>query len=100
MSTKFDNQPTDFESVKTRLAEIAEAVDDDSLSLDKALDLYEEAVAIGLAASDLLETGIAAPEEEASAADEAVDQAQASGDLSAGGAADTAKSPEPETSRA
>ena len=48
----------DFEAVKTRLAEIADAVGDDSLSLDDALDLYEEAVALGLQAGDLLETGI------------------------------------------
>ena len=51
----------DFAAVKTRLAEIAEAVSDESLPLDEALDLYEEAVALGLQASDLLETGIAVP---------------------------------------
>ena len=34
-------QPADFEAVKSRLAEIADAVDDESLSLDAALDLYE-----------------------------------------------------------
>ncbi|MBQ9004057.1 MAG: exodeoxyribonuclease VII small subunit [Eggerthellaceae bacterium] len=92
MSSKFDTQPADFESVKTRLAEIADAVDDESLSLDEALDLYEEAVAIGLAASDLLETGIVVPEEEVPAADEAADQAQASGDSSAADVPDSAKS--------
>ena len=54
-------QQPGFESVKARLAEIAEAVDDEGLSLDDALDLYEEAVALGLQASDLLETGIEAP---------------------------------------
>ena len=58
-------QAPDFESVKTRLAEIADAVEDEGLSLDAALDLYEEAVALGLQASDLLEIGIAAPEEPA-----------------------------------
>ena len=51
----------DFAAVKTRLAEIAEAVSDESLPLDEALDLYEEAVALGLQASDLLETGIVVP---------------------------------------
>ena len=61
--SKVNEQPGDFESVKTRLAEIADAVDDESLSLDEALDLYEEAVALGLQASDLLETGIEVPEE-------------------------------------
>ena len=51
-------QAPDFESVKTRLAEIADTVEDEKLSLDDALDLYEEAVALGLKASDLLEIGI------------------------------------------
>ena len=57
----------DFAAVKTRLAEIAEAVSDESLPLDEALDLYEEAVALGLRVSDLLEEGI----ELSDAADEA-----------------------------
>ena len=100
MGAKLDNQPTDFESVKNRIAEIADAVDDESLSLDEALDLYEEAVAIGLAASDLLETGIVVPEEEGPTtgeAGEAADQAQASGDS---GATDAADAPEPRTEQA
>ena len=61
----------DFAAVKTRLAEIAEAVSDESLPLDEALDLYEEAVALGLQASDLLETGIAVPSDDELAADAA-----------------------------
>ena len=56
-------QANDFEAVKNRLAEIADAVEDESISLDEALDLYEEAVAIGLRASDLLEVGVVGPEE-------------------------------------
>jgi len=51
-------QPNKFESVRMRLEEIAREVDDESLSLDEALDLYEEAVKLGLQASDLLEAGI------------------------------------------
>ena len=62
--TDSNEQKPDFESVKNRLAEIAEAVDDENLSLDDALDLYEEAVSLGLKASDLLETGVVVPEEE------------------------------------
>lgn len=58
-------QSTEFASVKARLAEIADIVDDESISLDQALDLYEEAVALGLQASDLLETGIVPPEDDA-----------------------------------
>lgn len=47
-----------FESVKGRLAEIVDAVSNDDLPLDQALSLYEEAVGLGLRASDLLEQGI------------------------------------------
>lgn len=47
-----------FAEVRTRLQQIAEAVDDPQISLDDALDLYEEAVTLGLRASDLLEVGI------------------------------------------
>lgn len=81
-----DGQAPDFKGVKERLHQIAEAVEDPELSLDAALDLYEEAVALGLQASDLLEVGITeeetravAPEEgsEASAADGAGEEAAA-----------------------
>lgn len=48
-----------FESVKTRLDEIVEAVGSDDMPLDDALALYEEAVTLGLRASDLLEENIA-----------------------------------------
>ena len=61
MSSNASEKFADFESVKARMAEIADAVDDEGLSLDEALDLYEEAVALGLKASDLLEVGIAPP---------------------------------------
>ncbi len=66
-------QPSNqFESVKLRLQEIADAVSDENISLDDALDLYEEAVSLGLQASDLLEVGIVVEEEdiEASASDD------------------------------
>lgn len=49
-----------FENVKERLDEIVDAVNDESISLDDALDLYEEAVKLGMQASTLLEEGIAA----------------------------------------
>ena len=58
------DQQESFESVHARLQEIVEAVSDDSLPLDDALDLYEEAVALGLRVSDLLEEGITVPEGE------------------------------------
>ena len=63
-------KPADFEAVKIRLEEIARTIDDESLSLDEALDLYEEAVKLGLQASDLLETGIVVSEEPAETSDD------------------------------
>ena len=57
-----DRDPETFAEVKTRLDEIVEAVSDDNLSLDDALSLYEEAVALGLRASDLLEKDVDAEE--------------------------------------
>ena len=55
-SSDFDT----FETVQSRLDEIVDAVGDDSLPLDDALALYEEAVNLGLRASDLLEENIEA----------------------------------------
>lgn len=58
-------QPHDFEAVKNRLEEIADAVGDESLPLDEALDLFEEAVSLGLKVSDYLEEGIIVDDPEA-----------------------------------
>lgn len=60
-----------FAGVKTRLSEIVDEVSNDALSLDDALALYEEAVTLGLRASDLLEAGIDA---DADAEDEAASE--------------------------
>lgn len=49
-----------FEQLKARIDEIVDAVSDDELPLDDALALYEEAVGLGLRASDLLEENIEA----------------------------------------
>lgn len=65
-----------FDEVKHRLDEIVEAVADDSLPLDEALALYEEAASLGLRASDLLEENI----EAYNAQDEAPAAAEADGD--------------------
>lgn len=74
-----------FDEVKQRLDEIVEAVGDDSLPLDEALALYEEAASLGLRASDLLEENI----EAYNAQDEAPSTAEAGGadDAAADGAA-------------
>ena len=56
--TNSDQAEGGFEALKARLEHIAQAVSDESLPLDDALDLYEEAVTLGLKATDLLEDGI------------------------------------------
>ena len=56
-------RPEGFDAVKARLEEIADAVSGDDISLDQALDLFEEAVALGMQASDLLEEGVFPSEE-------------------------------------
>lgn len=48
----------DFGAVKQRLEAIAESVENPDMPLDEALDLFEEAVALGLKVGDLLEVGI------------------------------------------
>ena len=53
----------DFEAIKLRLEEIVTAVSDESIPLDDALDLYEEAVELGMRISDVLEDGIEVDEE-------------------------------------
>ena len=66
--------PTDdgqsFEDLKTRLDEIVSLVSDDSLPLDEALDLYEEAVGIGLAASRIMESAVEETRRQDNAAEE------------------------------
>lgn len=48
----------EFGKVKARLDEIVEAVSAEDISLDDALELYEEAVKLGMKASSLLEEKI------------------------------------------
>lgn len=72
-------QYNSYAEVKARLDEIVEAVKDESLPLDDALDLYEEAVSLGLRVSDMLEDDIEDEKdsegEGADLSEEAVDQA-------------------------
>lgn len=86
-----------FESVKDRLDEIVDAVNDESISLDDALDLYEEAVRLGMQASTLLEEGIAAMdgETEGDSADDAADAVFAGAQEDADGGSAPAAADEP-----
>ena len=52
------SEATSFGELKPRLDEIVELVSDDSLPLEEALKYYEEAVGLGLEASNILEQGI------------------------------------------
>ncbi len=64
-----------FESVRTRLEEIVEAVGAEDVTLDEALALYEEAVKLGLAACDLSEKDVEAAFPEDAPADAAAEDA-------------------------
>ena len=54
----------DLKAVKARLDSIVEAVSDDSISLDDALAYYEEAVKLGMKASEIMEADLVGPAEE------------------------------------
>lgn len=75
-------QPHDFEAVKSRLEEIADAVGDESLPLDEALDLFEEAVSLGLKVSDYVEEGIIVDDPETETDATASSEAATSGESS------------------
>ncbi len=74
MSTS-DEHVSDFPQIKARLDDIAESVNDESLSLDEVLKLYEEAVSLGLEASSLLEQEVLSSTEETSTDAESSNQA-------------------------
>ena len=55
------DQPANMESIKERLDQIVTLVSDDELPLEEALNYYEEAVKLGMAASDLVESSMERP---------------------------------------
>lgn len=57
-NTDVSSEAPSFRELKARLDEIVELVSDDSLQLEEALKYYEEAVGLGLEASNILEQGI------------------------------------------
>jgi exodeoxyribonuclease VII small subunit len=54
----------DLKAVKSRLDAIVDAVSDDSISLDDALAYYEEAVKLGMKASEIMEADLLGPVDE------------------------------------
>ena len=55
---KKDNKLKDYDKIEARLKEIVEAVSADDISLDDSLDLYEEAVDLGMKASNVVEQNV------------------------------------------
>ena len=53
----------DLKAVKSRLDAIVDAVSDDTISLDDALAYYEEAVKLGMKASEIMEADLIGPTE-------------------------------------
>ena len=84
MAPKPGAEYASYADLAQRLDEIVAAVSDDALPLDDALALYEEAVSLGLRASDLLEQDI----EEQRAAEGEAPAGQAVGGAAAEGAAE------------
>ena len=80
----------DFEAIKNRLEEILDLVGNDDLPLDDALDLYEEAIALGMRVSDAIEEGIVIDEqtlEGPAAQDRSSEEANEDDDATSGGMA-------------
>ena len=64
-----DKQPETFSEVRARLDEIVTQVRDKDLSLEKSLDLYEEAIALGNRCTELVDSPDFSPEEALEAQD-------------------------------
>jgi len=66
MAKKPDTTPyTTFDQIANRLDEIIGQVRDKDTSLERSLDLFDEAIALGSKAVDLVDTTDFTPEEEA-----------------------------------
>lgn len=69
------NDTSTYSDVNDRLKEIAEAVSDETLPLDDALDLFEEAVKLGMEASTMMEEDMAQRDAQAETEELAADAA-------------------------
>ena len=68
MTTASSADPHDLKAVKSRLDQIIEAVSDESIPLDDALSFYEEAVKLGMKATEIMEADLLGRDDEADAA--------------------------------
>lgn len=53
-----NNQDEGYVAINDRLKQIQNKIDNENLTLDESLDLYEEAVKLGMQASKTLETNV------------------------------------------
>lgn len=65
-----------FSQISSRLDDIVDAVRDKDTSLERSLDLFDEAIALGSKAVDMVDATDFSPEEEAQLAQAAVDAGQ------------------------
>lgn len=79
---------TDFEQISARLDQIVGQVKDKNVSLERSLDLFDEAIALGSKAVDMVDTAEVTPSEESAAeADSSGAEAVAAGKTDADGQA-------------
>lgn len=77
MSKKVDvSEYQTFSQISGRLDDIVDAVRDKDTSLERSLDLFDEAIALGSKAVDMVDATDFSPEEEAQLAQAAVDAGQ------------------------
>lgn len=80
MATKIDTSEYNrFSDVTGRLDEIIESVRDKDTSLERSLDLFDEAIALGTRAVDLVDKAAFSPEERELLVDAGDDGAEAEG---------------------
>lgn len=80
------SQPQSFSDITERLDEIVRQVRDKNVSLEKSLDLFDEAIALGSKAIDMVDTEPVSQEEKAAQAEDAPsgDDAPKDGDATDG----------------
>lgn len=90
------SQYQSFPQITERLDAIVSAVRDKDISLERSLDLFDEAIALGSKAVDLVDATDFTAEEAAQLEDEAAKKADAAEGAAAEGEADSASASDPE----
>lgn len=102
MAKKIDTSEYNrFSDVTDRLDEIIDSVRDKNTSLERSLDLFDEAIALGTRAVDLVDKAAFSPEERerlVDAGDAEDGDAEAAGDAASADVAEQAEAPSAEAS--